>query len=502
MSNALINVNRVSATAATRVAIIGDSMSAQNAILGNSVTTMLEQRLNSMGVFCKLYPCNRDGHTYFRANTVAYLGGKTAVQACIAADPHVVILCLGINDSLLAVDGRTLAQIKADATTAINAIKTALPTAKILYVSQVPYDSLNFTPANCKNKGMPMYFHQKDTTGILTNYYSTEILDKSVSATTSANLANWVALDAHIKASTQVDSWCALNLWKVARMGGTGNDGVHLNQGGVTLAAGYVLKGLRYLPQFSGLLSNDFAWWEDPEYTFSQLFTASGDSYLYTGDITSENQNILAGSFLRPNTWHLPTQASLAVADNVTDAGSAIFYWNVTGAAPLKQVKVSVNGGAFFDVPGVLTDALGNASAIVSGSDVAGLISGTNTLRYAVGDTCLAPKTVVYAPYAPPWVAMGLQAAWVAVLPGTTYDTAAYYIDKFKRVRMRGIITGNGSNALFTTLPVGYRPARTVFLTSSGGSAISYVQVNPNGECLISGSINGVTLNDIEFGAL
>jgi len=93
-----------------KIAIIGDSMSAQNAILGPSITQVLEQRLNSMGVPCQIYGCNRDGHTYNRANTVAYIGGQTSVQACIAATPDVVIFLLGINDSLLAVDGRSLAQ--------------------------------------------------------------------------------------------------------------------------------------------------------------------------------------------------------------------------------------------------------------------------------------------------------------------------------------------------------------------------------------------------------
>lgn len=44
-----------------------------------------------MGQPAKVYPCNRDGHTYYRANTVAYIGGQTAVQAAIAAAPDVVI---------------------------------------------------------------------------------------------------------------------------------------------------------------------------------------------------------------------------------------------------------------------------------------------------------------------------------------------------------------------------------------------------------------------------
>jgi lysophospholipase L1-like esterase len=496
-SNAITNAQELRLRDTLKIVILGDSMSAQNALLSTSVTGVLEQKLNHMGVPAVVYPCNRDGHTYYRANTVAYLGGLTAVQACIAHRPDVVIMLLGINDSLLEVDGRTLAQIKADAATTVTTIKAALPSVKIVYVSQIPYDITNFTPATCKNKGIPMYFHKLNTAGILANSYTNEIQDALLAPATSAALDNWVALDAYITALPDVDLNFPLNLWKCARLGGTGNDGVHLNPGGVALATGYLLEGLRGLtPEFSSLLSNGFDWWEDPDYLFSQLMTPSGDGYTYSGDLTSENQNILSGSHLHPITWYLPRQASLEVTDNITDAGSAIFRWSITGAQPLTQVKVSVNGAAFVNAPGALTDAHGNITGLAAGADVAGLSVGVNTLRYSVGNIVFEPKTVAYGPYAPPWVAITLVATWTAVSPGATYDVPGVYVDKFKHVRLRGVITGGVNGSLFTVLPAAYRPPKAIFL---GLSTTAFCQINPNGECFITSSATSISLNSLEF---
>jgi hypothetical protein len=75
MSKALENVAKLRGDVGLRIAIVGDSMSTTNALIGHSVTSMLEQQLSHMGVPCKTYACNRDGHTYYRANTVAYIGG-------------------------------------------------------------------------------------------------------------------------------------------------------------------------------------------------------------------------------------------------------------------------------------------------------------------------------------------------------------------------------------------------------------------------------------------
>jgi len=448
-----------------------------------------------MGVPCKIFACNRDGHTYNRANTVAYIGSQTSVQACIASRADVVIFALGINDSLLAVDGRSLAQIKSDADTAIAAVKAGLPSAKIVYVSQKPYDDVNFTPSTCLNKGIPGYFHQLPTSGILTNMYTSEALNSPVSATTQTNLATWVAFDTYIKSNVNVNLSFTLNLWKVARLGGTGNDLVHLNPGGVILGAGYILKGLRsLLPQFTNLFSNNFNWWEDPDYVFSQLLTPSGNGYVFSNDLTSKNQNILSGSFLRPNTWYLPIGAAVEVTSLTSDAGSAIFHWTIMNADPLTQVRVSVNGGAFTNVPGAITDANGYASAFAAGSDIGGLNVGDNTLRYAVGNISFDPKTLIYGPQVIPWVSLALTNGWYAVYPGT-YSPPAAYLDKFKVVRLRGVINGGSAGSTFCNLPVGSRPPYTVFLTTSGTSA----QINPNGDCIISGSVGGVSLDGLSF---
>lgn len=483
-----------------KVVIIGDSMSAQNALAAMSITQVLQDRMSVMGVRCQFYGCNRDGHTYYRANTVAYIGAQTAVQSCIAIQPDVVIFLLGINDSLLNVDSRTLAQIKADADTAIAAVAAGVPAAKIVYVSQQPYDNGNFSSATCKNKGIPGYFHQLNTAGILTGYYSSEVLDNVVSAATQTGLAQWEAFDTYIKANVNVDLNFKLDLWKCARLGGTGNDLVHLNQGGVYLAAGYVLKGLRgLLPEFANLWSNNFDWWEDPDYVFSQLLTPSGDGYTYTGDVTSENQNILSGGFLRTNTWYLPVSAVLRVSTDVNSSGSSLFAWQIVGAKALSQVKVSVNGGAFANISGMLTDTNGNAFAIAAGSDTAGFSVGANTLRYAVDNICMDPKTVTYGLQTLPWVGLTLTNGWADTNVGL-YGTARAYVDKYAVVHLRGVITpGVYAPAVAFTLPAGQRPPVTVFLTISAGTNCGFMQINTDGTAYITVGAGSVSLTGLNF---
>jgi len=365
----------------------------------------------------------------------------------------------------------------------------------------MPYDSSNFTPSTCKNKGIPMYFHKLNTTGILTGYYTSEILETVISTTTQTSLANWIAFDTYIKANPFINLSFTLNLWKVARMGGCGNDGVHLNPGGVILAAGYVLKGLRgLLPQFANLFSNNFDWWEDPDYLFSQLLTPSSDGYVPSGDVTSENQNILSGGFLRLTTWYLPLPAQLTVTTNLTDSGSAIFFWNITGADHSKAVKVSVNGGAFSSSIAT-TNGLGNAGAYSSGADTVGLSVGSNTLRYAVGNICLDPTTIDYGPQSIIWSSLSLVNSWAAVSPGT-YSPPASNLTQFKTVRLRGVISGGTSGTQFTTLPAGHRPPYTIFLTTSAAGVISYIQINPSGACFVTGGVTNVALDGLTFSTL
>jgi lysophospholipase L1-like esterase len=468
-----------------KVALIGDSMSAQNTILGASVIDILERRLNMGGVYTKIFPCNRDGHTFFRSmsGSHAYINGKTSVEAAIAYNPDVVIFMLGINDTVLAsiVDNRSLANVKADADAAIAAIKTALPNAKIVYISQHPYDNGNFTFSTCKNKGTFPMIHKLNTAGILASYYTTEILDSVIDSVYQTGLDNWQQLDAYIKANPSINLSGTTEFWKVARLGGIGNDGAHMNPGGVLLTAGYVYKVLRGLsPTFTPLFTNNFAWWEDPDYLFSQLLTPSGDGYAYAGEVTSENQNIMSGGFLRPNTWHLPLPAVFASVTDVNSSGSSMYAWSIIGAKALTQVKVSVNGAAFSNIAGAITNSEGNISGIAAGSDVAGFSVGANTLRYAVDNISMTPTTVTFGVQTLPWVAPGTLNTWTAVTPAT-YGAVGSYLDKFGVVHLRGLVTGGASGSLLLTLPVGSRPLSTLFITTICNNNISYLQVDPSG---------------------
>lgn len=379
-----------------KIAVIGDSLTAQNAILGESPLGIMERTLNQMGAYVRVIGCGRDGHTFNRASTVPFIGGKTSVQYCIDNNPDVVIVALGLNDAANKVDGRTLAQVKADSDSLIATLRAALPAAKICYASEVPIDRANFTGATLKNKGALPYHFTLRTSGILAGFYSTEILDDACSTSTRNNISDWEALDAHIKANGMIDASFDMHAWKIARLGGVGNDGLHFNAGGYELAAGYLVKGMRGLTSvFPEVLTNNFDYWDDPDYLFSASLTASGDGWADTLPAVSENQSIISGNSRRQLTWYMPEDASILVTNTVGSSGFDTFSWSIKGAKKLTPVKISINNGAFI-TSSTITNSAGDARAFLPGIDLlaTGLSAGSNIVRYAVGAVCLPPQSV------------------------------------------------------------------------------------------------------------
>ena len=112
------------------VAVIGSSFSAANTLLENPWPEITAEVLGNLAVPVTLFNLSIDAQSYYRANTNIVSNGMTAVNACIAANPQLVIVALGYNDTITNVDGRTVAQCEADALAFYTALAAGLPNAR------------------------------------------------------------------------------------------------------------------------------------------------------------------------------------------------------------------------------------------------------------------------------------------------------------------------------------------------------------------------------------
>lgn len=125
------------------VVVIGDNMSAQQTLFGQAWPTILRDLMQTAGQPVKITSLAMSGHTFYRANTVACFNGKTQVQRAIDLQPDVVIVALGINDVVLNVDERTVAEVIEDANNVVSALRAGIPSAALIWVQEKYWDTVN-----------------------------------------------------------------------------------------------------------------------------------------------------------------------------------------------------------------------------------------------------------------------------------------------------------------------------------------------------------------------
>lgn len=380
------------------VAFIGDSMAAQQPLLGDSWPALWAERMSAAGAPVTLRNYSISGHSFYRANTQADFGTKTMLQQVIDAAPDVVFVGLGANDALLKVDGRTNAQIQADAVALLVALRAALPSAVIVYVSELLYDSSSFTPSTLKNKGVIPNKMTRASTGILAGLASPEILDDACSTTTRTDYADWVALDTVIKARPEINGWFTADAWKVIRLGAVGLDGVHMSHAGAAFLAGYALMYARtnaaLKAKWPWITENSYSLWTDPDLVFSGLLTRSGDGWTYTsGDPIA--QDFIAtfwkdGRAFDPVNWWCPSGARvITTARTYSYDADVVGSWAIVGARPFVPTYVSINGSDWQST-GRSTDSKGY---ITEASNGLALPVGTSVVRYRAGSESYDPVT-------------------------------------------------------------------------------------------------------------
>ena len=371
------------------IALIGDSLTTQNALLDEAPSHILERTLRHMGGPCTVVPCGRDGHTFHRANTQKIYGNLTAVEKAIASRASVVLVALGLNDSVNAVDGRSAAQIRADAATTFAALRLGLPSAKIFYVGEVPYASgLSAGQlAALKNENVIPSTMALRSTGLLANRWSEEILADEISPSMQTRYNDWRALHSYAQSLTTHNGSFDLWVQQIHRAGGGISDRLHFNHAGSTLAAGYMLKGLRDAGVFPSLMSNAYPVWEDP-FAFIPAIIAGTQP----GPAARE----ALGGDLHPWSWWCGWDVMFRTVTEILNDANGVFVWTLDGGPPGSYVLFSANGSAW-SAPISVTGPTGGGLSASGGSlmSVLGLEPGTHQLRYAVGDIVLGPFSLV-----------------------------------------------------------------------------------------------------------
>ena len=398
----LVNVTSGSAPASqtfprVKVVVIGDSMAAQQGLLADSWPERWAVLMRNAGVPIDMANLAVGGWTFNKANTISTShGGKTVVQRAIDLKPDVVFVCLGANDAVLNVEGRTLAQTQSDANSFFSTLRAGLPAAVVIACNEYLHDSTNFpTPGTTlKNKGVIPYLMDKPSSGILTGCYSAEILETTVNSTQRTQFANWVSLMGTVNSHAAVNGNLTLNLWRASRVGLLGTDGVHATAAGQQFLAGYAFTAAQTMPVLKAawpyVNANTLAAWSNPDSVFGDLLQASGDGWTIkpdtvASDFVSKNGNAFQQ---RLETWWAPSGAGARISGAST-AQDGLFYWAIQGARPRQDCAISVDGAAFGASAGQ-TDAYGSALLMGASS----LAVGSRTLRYKVGAEVFGPYTV------------------------------------------------------------------------------------------------------------
>ena len=403
--------------APTRVVVLGDSHSASNTLLDRFWPSIYQEVMNNLGCNVKVNSLGRDAYTFYTANNTVVFGTNTMVQETIALNPDIVYVMLGVNDTISNVS-RTLVQVKADALATFTALKAGLPYAKIIYLSELFFDSGNFPTANLiKNKGIVPFSFTLPAAGILSGTYCADMLNTVIAGGTQTLYSNWIALDAYIKTlTTLIDANITVNFWKIARLGCTSTEGLHPSALGSVMEAAYVIEGTNTINSsigtpFPTLASQGNIAIVNADALFSAVLTASGDGYVTTIPMTAYPQtyaewvNNGSGPFRKidPDNWYLPYKTNYWRYPTTTSLDDTQFIINgVTNGPPDQAVWFSIDGGAWIN-SGITSDNKGTWQA-TTGPVV--LAVGAHTLQVKVSNEVYGPAggipitiTAVTTPY-------------------------------------------------------------------------------------------------------
>lgn len=203
---------------ATKIVVVGDSLSRQDYLTENSWPTMFQRSLPPSITVENLA---RDGYTLYRTYTVpSYPSGLTVLQKAISLKADIYLVALGYNDIVNNSDNRNVQQVIGDFGTVMSQLKAT--GAQVYYVGILAQQSL-------------------------------------------ASQNWWLFWETVVPSQgTNFDGTFIMNYYKIQQMAGT-SDGIHPTRLGSALQAGYVLKYMIYI---LGLPLPNVGSWEDPEQAY------------------------------------------------------------------------------------------------------------------------------------------------------------------------------------------------------------------------------------------
>lgn len=462
------------------IVYIGDSLGSDHPNLGPSPAVHLERTLRAGGYDCKVVNLSINGHSFHRANTTAAFGTQTVVQRAIALNPAAILVALGFNDTVMAVDGRSIATVQADATTFFQTLRTALPSTPIVAGVELAYDKVNFTPGTLKNRGVLPALMTLRSAGILSGCWSSEILEDTLSATTQGQYADFATLDTHIRSLGTVTAVITLDIWKIARLGLTSADGLHLTEAGSRLigttwrkafttvtALQALAPNLRTLTYgaFDGFMNTDGT--VETGGIWDLLMSPSGadwaiDPYSNAGQHTNHQGG--PWTQCNPASWFLPSKGAYKPSTLAYTTGTT-FTWELRNVAPSTDVQSSINGGAYTTIG--QTTHYGD----YLGSGVLPLSAGTYVFRYKVANEVHGPVSLVVTAGSS---GTGFANATISGA-GLTTDGVAHTGGSFSNIPYDTVNVANSDAGMFSFTNAGGNERR-LQLTLAGGGGSAWVR--------------------------
>lgn len=386
------------------IVYIGDSLGSDHTNLASSPAVQLQRTLRAGGFDCNVVNLAVEGHSFYRANTTPVFGAQTVVQRAIALNPAAIIVALGFNDTVMQVDGRAISTVQADATTFFSTLRTALPSTPIVAGMELTYDKANFTPATLKNRGVLPALMTLRGSGVLAGCWSSEILGDALASTTRGRYTDWASLDTHIRSLGTPTAVITLDLWKIARLGLTSYDGLHLTAMGSQLVAATWRKAFGTVPALQALAPNlrvpsyaPFDGFMNTDGTvetggiWDLLMSPSGSDWVvdpFTANAQHVNHQGGPWTQCIPVAWFLPSKGAYKPSTLAYTTGTT-FTWELRNVAPSTDVQVSIDGGAYTTIG--QTTHYGD----YLGSGVLPLSAGTYVFRYKVANEVHGPVSLV-----------------------------------------------------------------------------------------------------------
>lgn len=380
-----------------KIAVIGDSLSGQQALFDSAWPSLLERSLNASGANVQVKNFAINGYTYNSAANTAVFGSKTMLQSAIDYEPQVVIVALGANDAFRAVDHGNANQVIAEAQALYTALRTALPDTPIYYGSMSLYDPKHANLNALVNRHIMPAWWQKKSAGLLANVWCKEMQNDPVASNIRSAMQYWTQLDNNVRGFQEINGTIIIPMWTLARLGLTGVDGLHPGAIGHKMMHGAVRKYLQgatafrqLLPDLSDQGGGEF---NDFDLVFNGLLQDNGTEY-----ITKSNPSTFVLHAMRQfgpwsaelcDSWFYPSKGSV-VSSNLQHNRTAPQVWMIRGSKPNAIVQVTGNETSWLPT-NLVTDSRGDT--IECGS-YAGLPNGNYTLRYRVDDEAYGPLTI------------------------------------------------------------------------------------------------------------